>query len=245
MLLQLVKLLFIISVKLCSISSSCQPCWYNPINRKSLFTVVTILSDSVLHVYNIHLCSVSVVTNQRCSGSSHRGVHSVVCRLLCSYLRPGHRRPPQWQHHGPQHWTGSADLYVSIPPAVSVPVELTVWSSVFALSCSTSTLVTFWEISSPNLGSRGSAYRLSSRTTSSTSSSRARPDTPKNLAGLYLCASESSASGESESVLELFCHLKVIIAVKLLHWICLFDKHYVLWFHWFTVTGVVTTFLDF
>ena len=29
-----------------------------------------------------------------------------MCRLLCSHLRPGHRRPPQRQHHGPQHWTG-------------------------------------------------------------------------------------------------------------------------------------------
>lgn len=34
-----------------------------------------------------------------------------MCRLLCSHLRPGHRGPPQRQHHGPQHRTGRTDSF--------------------------------------------------------------------------------------------------------------------------------------
>lgn len=59
---------------------------------------------------------VHAVDLQWCSWSSHRGVHSVVCRLLCSYVRPGHRRPPQWQHHGPQHRTGGINITLLLQP---------------------------------------------------------------------------------------------------------------------------------
>lgn len=41
-------------------------------------------------------------------GSRHRGVHPLLCWLLCGHLRAGHRRPAQRQHHDPRERAGAA-----------------------------------------------------------------------------------------------------------------------------------------
>lgn len=41
----------------------------------------------------------------------HRSVHTVMCRLLCSHVYPGHRGQTQQQHHGQRWWTGTDYMY--------------------------------------------------------------------------------------------------------------------------------------
>lgn len=77
---------------------------------------------------------VYILYRQRCSRSSHRGVHSVMCRLLCSHLRPGHRGPPQRQHHGPQHRTGWTDDLFYLCKLFSLHLFFS-WCSPIVLPC--------------------------------------------------------------------------------------------------------------
>lgn len=48
-----------------------------------------------------------VIPHQGQTRSSNRRVHAVLRRLLCSYLRPGHRRSSQRQYHDQGNWTGT------------------------------------------------------------------------------------------------------------------------------------------
>lgn len=139
----------------------------------------------------LHIFYLCVMSWQWCSWACHRGVHSVLCRLLCGHLRAGHRRPPQWQHHGPQHWTGWTDLHclpmwqVLYVWYVFTVCLLTFSLFDFCLSSFTLTSVTSWATSSLSLASRGSVYLSYLHTTSFTSFSRARQGTQRSSAGWF------------------------------------------------------------
>ena len=147
---------------------------------------------------------VSFPTPQGGPGSSHWGVHPLLCWLLCGHLCAGHWRSPQRQHHDPRERAGgcllasprpwpfcSARSYWQNPlqalpaPLGQAPSFLTPFQSLLSppLSCSTLISATFWGISRPSLESTVSGSHSSSPMTLSTWSSRGRQIIVRSLKG--------------------------------------------------------------
>lgn len=158
------------------------------------------------------LVVVCVICHQGQTRPSNWRVHAVMRRLLCSYLRPGHRRSSQWQYHDQGNWAGIDAGPMSLPSKCTSEVKQILFAFLFyffkllvyqddlaknrktnkthfnlrnflSSSSSTLTLAISWATSSANLESTGSACLSSWRMTLSTWSSKDGPATARSLRG--------------------------------------------------------------